>query len=596
MASCDIEDIEITGYDFSYFRPADLGFGIKKFISDRVDSHFYGNTAGLVKGVLLGDKSDISQNIYMAFRKSGLAHIVAVSGMHINILLGLAMSFFGIFGIKRRMPIMLLYIAIVWLMALVTGLSASCVRAACMVTLFYIAWFMRKNDDPLTSLGISVIIMLMLNPASFFDVGFRLSVASTAGILLFSNKIAHKLQFLPKALTELVAVYFAAQIGIIPVTVHYFGTVSLTGLVANIVICPLLPLIYLLIIVTLFMCDIPFAGIILVKILRVFVKAILYTIAALGSIPYASISVGRLGALGMFAYCTGVAAVYYFLKDERQKSLACLLAVSFAVCIISVGGFYNSAARLAFLNVGDGDCAIMSVNGINIMVDSGGSEDYDIAKTAVIPYMDRAGISKIDIALVSHYHIDHCLGFVSMMKQGKIKNIVLPLKIYENSMKNYLESVAKQTGTRLLYISEGKRLSDKNLTVTAYNSYTDGNENNGMVYYFDYGTNRICFSGDVEASGEQKLLLQLPKVSCDILKVAHHGSKTSSTPQFIQAAKPKYAVVSRRGKNIPDQTRDIFKSNGVTVYSTSAYGTIVFELEKNKISAVKTQRSFDDEF
>ena len=593
-ADCDADFAYVTGSDFSFFRPADLAHYIKNGICSWADNYFSGNISGLVKALMTGDKSGLEDEIYSAFKVCGLAHIVAVSGMHISILLGAAMFVMGIFGIKRRLAPIAVYIMLVWLFALVAGFSASAVRAAETVTIFYAAWTLNRESDALNSLGTAAIIILLANPASFYEIGFRLSVTSTAGILLFAKAVKSKIDFLPDAVADVLSVAFAAQLGCLPVIMYHFGSVSIISLLANLLICPVVPIIMILAVSAFALCKIPIAGVLLAYGLKILIGGVIYTVLILGSVPHASVVTGTIGVLGIIIYAAGLITLGLWLHGRSRKAMYSATALLALILCVLILNLQNPRAELAFLNVGSGDCAVFTSKDVSVMIDAGGSRDFDVAKTAIIPYMEKAGVSRIDFAFVSHYHFDHYGGCLTLMAEGKLGTLVLPEGIYENEMKDKLKRAAKLSNTALVYVRGGERIDCDGLRIEAFNAYTDKNENNGMVYYLDWGDNRVCFAGDIEESGEKKLCVQFAKADCDILKVAHHGSVTSTGETFLRAATPRYAVVSQKGA-IPDKTRKNLTNYGADILSTYNLGTVVFCMDKSKIISIHSGRGLDNE-
>lgn len=580
------EEYSRIGSDIKLTRPLDLANACKEYMNRSADESFTANSSGVLSAFLTGDKSGMSDTLYGAFKTSGLAHIIAVSGTHVNMLLAMVMSVFSVMKIKRRWFSILIYIIVIWLFALVCGMTASVLRATICITLFFAAWFLKRDSDGLNTLGLAALIMLGVNPASFFDVGFQLSIASTAGILIFSKPIAEKLKALPAYIASLVAVCLAAQILTLPLMAHYFGWVSAVSLLSNLLICPVAPVLMYLGMLSSFLGGVPQLGSFIVYITEAFTQAVTYTVLVLASVPNAVLTVGRFSLWGWAAYAAAAAGLFFALTKKKNRALYLLMCAMLIISGMAAANVFSSQASLAFIDVGHGSCALWRLPGATIMVDSGGSDFSDVAARTVVPYLRKGGISKIDAAFLTHYHEDHVLVYKTLLEEGMIKNLILPSGVADTYLKKELEEAAAKSGTAIGYIYDKQTADIDGLSISAYNVYDGREENNGMVYFMQYGATRVCFAGDMVHSGERLLMMKASDLSCNILAVGHHGSKTSTSEAFIEALLPSGAIISC-GREPDSEVLDILADYSVPAYTTLDMGTITFIMDERAIKNIE---------
>jgi len=579
----------------SPFNPQDMAYKIKSFISENIDKQYFTPERGLVKGILIGDTSGLDDETNEAFRNSGLSHVVAVSGMHLTIIVMIAMGIFGLFRVKMRYTVLFIYLGIIWLFVLIVGAGVSVLRAAFMTSLFFISKLLRKQDDSLTSLALSVLIILIISPSAFFDIGFRLSVGATLTILIYTKPIEEKLGIFPKRIRQIIAVSCSSQIGIIPILMLHFGTVPVLSVFTNLLIAPLAPLIMGIGTLGVILSPIPYLSSILVFLTSVTAKAFIYIAKVYSSLPFATITLFNINILNTLIYALFSIALYNFLVKEKARGLVLTnLATSVLVIAVICNVFYDTA-NVTFLNVGNGDCALIKAGSNEILIDSGGDTRRDVANNTVIPYLKRQGIKKIDVALLTHYHYDHGGAFVTLIKEGYIKKIILPNGVYISELKEEIEEAAKQNNTEVLYINDTDTVKINEYTrIEAINAQTGNDENSGMVYSFAYGKKKVLFTGDVTENGENKIVKENRDLSCDILKVSHHGSKASTSDKFLNVATPKVAVITCGKNSFGHPSDEVLKKlldKSIYTYRTDLNGTIIFTLSKNKIIGLTIQRS-----
>lgn len=572
--------LSVDKYEEKGFNIFDFSYKLRRLICGRIDAFFKGETAAVLKGIIIGDDEDISEDVEKSFRDSGISHILVVSGMHVNILFVIMICAFSAFGIGKVKFVIVIQLILVWIFALVTGMGVSTVRAVIVVSVMLMGKLISKEADPLNSLGIAVVVMLLLNPETYFNVGFRLSVLSTGTIIIFANAIKEKLKFIPEGFKETLAVTTSAQIGTLPVISQSFGTIGIYGIITNMIICPTLVTVFAATVIALILGGIPYIGTATIFVVDCVVKGIIALAKWVSSMPGAVAQISRFGQVGLCIYILWCAALKYLLSDLKIPAKRCMLVALILMCTLSGYNLFFTKTHITFLGTGNSDCTILENGNTVIMFDGAGNDNYSVAEMELMPYMRREGIKEIDIAFITHYHTDHIGGIVELIENKKIKSVVLPVGIYKKDFEVY--EAAEKAGIPLHYVGNSDKIKIGDILIEGYNSFEGFEENNGFVYFVSYGENRICIPGDTHKDGERILLSNNVNLKSNILKVPHHGSETSGGEEFIKAVSPKYAVVLRGDGELPnDESKSIYKSVNATLYSTYDCGTIRIDLSKN---------------
>lgn len=592
LLSCSVssDKVEICGNKMSRFSPFDIAYKLRSFTEDRINRYLDGDAAGLLLGILTGNTKNLSDSVKNSFRICSLSHITAVSGMHVGIVLMLAMSVFSVLRIKKHKVSIVCYIAVIWLFAVFAGFGASAVRASLMMTLFFTAYMLKRDNDACASLSAAAMFMLLINPAVIYDLGFELSVLSSAGIIIFQPLIYEKIKKYTGALAALISVAVSAQAATIPVVVYYFGYISILGLLANVLICPAIPVIMGLGIAFLALAKIAPIAAALTCVLKLILTVVIYIVIFISNVPFAVVSIG-FNALWACAYIVFAAALYFFLIKKRRRALYLSTLSAALFMVFALVSCFGTNAELSFVSVGNGDCAVFKMSKAVIMIDSGGNKDRDVGRKTVLPYLRSEGISKVDVAFLTHPHMDHGQGFVPLLQDGIIKIIVLPYGSERNELTAEIEKAAKIGGAKVFYLNGDKSLKFCGIQIDAVNTEDGEEENNGYVYFLTYGANRICITGDINKEAERKLAGSKGFMECKILKVSHHGSKTSSDSEFLKATGAGFAVVSCAGEKFPaDETVETIKNVGMDFATTKANGDIKFIMDRNRIKKIRLER------
>ena len=547
--------------------------------------------AQIVCAMVLGEGSLVSDDTREFYSSAGISHVLAVSGLHTAaICLAVRLIFKRILGKRKSAAAAMVFAA---LYAVFTGCAPSVVRAVIMVEIVLLADVLYRQGDTLNSLCAAVFFMALYNPFIIYDVGFLLSVSSVYACVL-CGKIFEKEDTVLKKILSLAAVSFMVSVVTLPICAINFYTVSFAGVFANIFVIPLLmPLLLLA-----FVCGILGAvniniGIFIGGSVYVILKIFEFVSFIAAKLPLANIHTGNLGLIFAFLYYILIILLVQN-KISQFKTRILILADLAAVFVLLLGNrFIYHKNYMDFIDVGQGDCMVLrTYDGGVYVFDTGGyvSEGENTGKKIVLPYLDYYGKSKVDALFISHPDNDHCGGAEEIIRGTKVENIVVADYPYEESeLYSKIYSAAKDTKTDILYIKGGQsaEIGGECEILCLYPLYTEKTEisdNSGsLVLKIVCGEKSFLLTGDIGADDEEKLILLNAPIKCDVLKTAHHGSKYSTSEEFVEKINADYAVISY-GKNNryghpSAEVKQRLENNGIIIYETAADGTITAETD-----------------
>lgn len=554
----------------------------------------------VVYAVWLGDRSHLPQDVYATYRLSGIAHILAVSGVHVGIIFASTMFGLRLFMRSGRYRALVAMVTVV-LFAFVAGASVTSLRAALMVCIYLVAELFEREPDTPTALSLAAIFFLGYNPDVLYHIGFQLSFASVASILIFTSPIERILGPLPLVVRQTVAVSLAVQILPVPLSACYFHVLPVCGPLINLVAVPLLTVVLWLCFLSALTAGISFS------IATIFAHAlapaitVIQTVAGWGAevqqyMP--PITSPTLGA-GIMYVLVVLSAVGIRAASRRGSFVHRGVVV---VALIGVVVFWRDwwpEPSVAFLDVRQGDATvILSPEGRVAVIDAGNRNEFaDYGERVVAPYLWSHGVTRIDHLFLTHADRDHMGGAVYLLDELDVGEVLLgPVAGDSQTEREIIERcVIHSVPVKRVTSGEVFDLGGAALHVLHPPAEWPGNhEDNDLsvVIRLDWDGTRVLLPGDIEAEAEA--LVARSDCRADVLKVPHHGSRTSSSIAFIDAVAPRFAVVSTGGRYgreaVSSQVLDRYVQRGITVLRTDELGAVVLRLDNGSPHLVGTRQ------
>lgn len=579
---------------------------IREKLKQNIQELLTKETYALGIGILIGDNSRINEKIVEDFKNSNLSHMLAVSGAHINyVVLTVSILF-----TKKRAGIKAQRVVTIMMMLFfmeLTQMTSSVVRAGISCIIYMLASLLYRKADVINAMAISILLILLNNPFKLFDIGFQLSYAGTLGIILFCKLINIPIKNkLLKYLKDSIIISISANIFIIPIMMYQFNTISLTFILSNLLAGPLLGISIILEIIVLLISfmSINIAAI-PAKVLNILLILIINIANWFSNIEISKIYVITPQIISIVAYYLICAAI--ILKQKNRKIIVIIMLTVLIINLFPT----PKKLRINFIDVGQGDSTLIrtETNKV-ILIDSGGStasSSFDVGNKVLLPYLLDRKIKKIDFIIVSHFDADHCQAFETVIDNINVRKVV----VCKQSMitQEYLNIInkCKKKNIKIIVVERGDKLKiDKRTEFEILHPgerFLDdgkgGLNANAIVCKMNYKLNigkifSILFTGDIEVEAEKELeQVYGKKLKADILKIAHHGSKTSSREEFIKLVSPKIALIGVGENNKfghpADITLERLEKENVKVYRTDQMGEISITINKNGEIKVKTQ-------
>lgn len=600
---------------------------LREKISNHIDQSSYGEPRQILKALLLGDCSGISDSLLESFNRSGVRHILAISGLHIGIIASTSFFLFSklfscftllLWKARVRKIAALLSIFPILFYGILAGMSPSTQRAVIMIIIFMLTFPMEKEHDMINTIAIAAMLILIVSPTSLFSISFQLSFAAVLSIVyglskmeLTKQKLQNPWQAFLKKIFLLFMVSFFATLGTMPIVLSYFNQVSLIGIIANLIAVPaigfiVLPLEFLSIIILPTCPDlssvcIQFCGFILSWTIDI--------IHILANLPFSAIKTITPNLLEIICFYVLFWCILNLVKKPMhsdnsnhpftmKKTIRVLAGITSFFLLADVmywvnTRFFHDDLRIHMLDVGQGNAALLEIpNGYNILIDGGGFSDnksFDMGASVVAPFLWGKKIGTIDTIVLTHPNSDHMSGLIFIAQHFNVQNFwstdekanshsFLELQKTISEKKIHHPRFQELPTSRIINGVEIQILHPQKNFLFSEEKSGDLN-NHSLVMKVTYKNQSFLFPGDLMATGEKKLVQRHDhNLKSTVLLAPHHGSRTSSSELFLSAVKPEYAIISAGWKNrfgMPHQAAlDRYNAVGCHIYRTDENGCV----------------------
>ncbi|MNW33745.1 ComEC family competence protein [compost metagenome] len=629
--------------------------GMRNHLGKMIEQLFPNWQGGYMKGLLIGLDDDLEPDKYDQFTRLGLTHILAISGSHVAINVGLLFGLLRLCRVNKQTSL-LIVLCCVPVYVLITGFSPSVIRSGIMTMLGL--YLMRRGllKDGLNVLSAAALFMLLWEPYLLLNVSFQLSFSVTAGLILFVPLIMPYLNWLPQRLRSGIAITIAAQLVSFPLTIYYFNQFSLLSLAANMILVPIIGLIVL---------PLGTAALLLGGIWITLGQWMAYPVRLLNAatflitewLDHRSGFMTYWKSPGLIWIILYFAVLYVLLTFESQrdkevrlqgantliddetapldyqghlsqiyiagawkKNLVTILLITLLIGLLITG--YQPAnetgiGHVQFIDVGQGDCALITTpSGKNILIDGGGTvtfrkkgeewrnrkSPYEVGTKSLVPLLKQRGIHRIHVVIATHGDQDHIGGLQAVLEQFPVDSLLINGSLADSDTMMKLMNTAITKNIPIYAPYKGMELQPDADTLLQFispqfNVSEDGvpliKEQNhlSVVFLLKLSGATFLFTGDMDESAEQSVLTNtnLSKYisSVDVMKVAHHGSKTSTSSEWINRWKPNASVISVGTSNTyghPNPTvLERLEQVGSSVYRSDLHGEVQMYIKEGKI-------------
>lgn len=508
----------------------------------------------VLEALLLGEDGRLDEPTVENLQKTGLYHLFAISGGHIAVINLLLFSLFRLVRMSRRASSLALAVFLVFYTALVEG-SPSVLRATLMTLAFLAGRLLWKDVHVLNTIAASAFVLLLANPSSLYDIGFRLTYAATLTIILFMPPLLRRLPRLPLKMSELAAMSAAAALGAMPIVARSFNRIAFSSLILNF---PAIPLVGLVMGVGYaflpFAAVCPGAAAVPAAGLRCLVAVFSAVSHSLDAFPFLSIRVPTppRGLLCVYYLTLGLALVRPRFRLQRPVVLGVYVIAS-ALFVFAPFRRASPDLRITVIDVGQGESILIEFPGRRTMIIDGGglaASPFDIGERVVSPVLWRKGITRVDYLVLTHPHPDHLNGLVALARNFRIGEFWEGLPApEEGSYARLLEALPARTVRRR--VGRGDRLVSGPVSLEVLHPPRAGgvepvpaeNENSLVIKVTMDGTS-FLFMGDAGQATEERLIDSGLDLGCAVLKAGHHGSASATSTAFLDAARPRLVFVS----------------------------------------------------
>ncbi len=572
--------------------------------------------ASVAQGIILGIRGNIPETVKENFIHTGTAHLLAISGLHLSIVAGVLLSL-GIWLFGRRGYIYVwLALGVIWIYALLTGMHPPILRAAIMASLFLIAELLGRQRSAATALTFAAAVMVGISPQILWTASFQMSFAAMAGLIFIFPLIQSWFGRLVRAAlgesglaasavsfaADSLGVSLAAIIVVWPLVAYYFGVISPVAPLATLFALPALPGVILTGVLAgiLGMIALPI-GQVVAWVTWLFLSYMLLIVRIFSAVPF--IEESYLDFRLVWLYYLVLASIIWLINNRSKAAAFEPLAAGFISGLqkkwlipplLVMAGLVSVAAvtmpgdslRVSFLNVGQGDAVLIQKGSQQILVDGGPSpQPINLELSKKMPFWDRT----IDLVVLTHPSADHATGLVEVLRRYRVEQVLYPDLDFKSGIYDEWLQMVEEKDIQCSFAQAGQTISIGKATIEILNpqtpplSNTESDvDNSGIVMRLETGEIRFLLTADIMCEAELELIACRANLNSTVLKVAHHGSATSTGEEFLAVANPRVAVISVGDDNLfghpTDEVLERLQNRlgAENVYRTDKNGTIDF--------------------
>ena len=549
-----------------------IKYKIKNIIIDLIEKN---ENKDYLYAFILGNSKYIDSNVMESYRINGIIHLFAVSGMHISLL---TVIFIKLLDKVKIKDIVIVFLVIFYMF--LANYSSSILRAG----IFYILILINKKYKlKISNINLMILLLsicIFIDPFIIYKIGFQYSYLISFTLILFNKMISN----IKNKITKLFTISFISFIVSLPITINNFYQINILSIFLNIIFVPLISSIIFPLTILSLIIPLNF----LQPIIHIFENISLF----LSKIDIFILILPKINIIVIIIYYVVIFYTLYNIKNKKYNKIFLLILI---ILIHYISPYFNNNTEITFIDVGQGDSIFIKFkNKANILIDTGGiikydKEEWEITNSnysmsnSIITYLKSIGIRKIDYLILSHGDYDHMGESLNLINNYKVEKVIFNNGEY-NDLE--LELIKSLENNNILYYKNIKELNINNNILYFINNNLYNNENdNSIVIYTKINNYKILLMADAGIKVEEDLIEKYNLKDIDILKIGHHGSKTSSKKEFIDEINPKYSVISVGKDNRYNHPNDEVLENikNSYIYRTDIDGSIMFKFKKYKL-------------
>ena len=545
-------------------------YTIKNILYKKIENM---KSSDYIKTLLFCDNS-LSKDVKDSYRINGISHLFSVSGMHINFFISILFWYLNKITFNKRIKFIINDIFII--LYLILFPSASLFRCAIMSILFSIDFIFKLKIKKIDILFLTLLFSIIINPFIIYDLGYIYSYIVTFFLILSSNKLKKM-----NRLSKIIYISILSFIVSIPITIYNSYEVNIISVLLNIFLVPIISIIILPLTIVTFIFPI------FDNVLFLFTSLLESISLFISKIDITKIIFPKPSII--------IIVIYYLVIIFSYRNRKYLLIIVFLLMGIYIYPYLNNSFKVVMFDVGEGDSYLIKYpnNKGNILIDTGFNE-YRM-KNEIISHLKSIGIRKLDYLIITHGDEDHMGEAITLVNNFKVDKVIFNIGEYQTLEKELIKVLDKK---KIKYYNNLKQLNIDKYKLYFLNTKIYDNENdNSNVIYFNYKNFKFLFMGDASVKREMDILDKYNLINIDLLKVGHHGSKTSSSKKFIDEVNPKYSLISV-GKNnrYGHPNKEVLNNLEKTkIYRTDIDGSIMYKIKNNKLK-IETCSPWEGEY
>jgi len=574
----------------------------------------------------LGYRGNIDSTTYRAFRKTGLLHFISLSGMHLGILVGIIWWLCKTAGLMKRARAAICITAIC-IFLLIVPPRAPTLRAAIICCVFCVSFFFHRYSNPINTLSLAAIILLLIRPTQLFEAGWQLSFGTVLGILLFANRIHfflyEKVTSLPwrrerqetkpflrifsklgPYLLRLFSIGLAAWLGGAGILLYHFYTITPLASIWTVLVFPLVSAILVLGFLKIILFFLlPALSAILGIIVTLLSSFLIWVVEFVAHLDISEILIGQVPlALIILYYCFVLFIGFVYFKRPLIKKVICTAMLLTMIVFLGAAKWqmtYRDNLVITCLDVGHGQAIFVQLPGkANVLFDAGSLYKSDIGGRVIAPFLDRTGINKIDAIIISHNDIDHVNGIPRIAEHCKVSEVYANKVFFDKadqwSAAKFLNDCLNDKGIKIQHLDKDLILSGSaNIKILwpieqIFQNEELGDNDKSLVALLEFAGTEILLCSDIENFAQRELLRLYPDLKADVVIVPHHGSVNTLEDNFLEKLDADILICSCDRIQYERQKQMIKAKTSARLFYTPKHGAVAVCISRNGVMETKT--------